>query len=185
MAPSITPLGIAALALLIERPMHPYEMYQLLIQRAEDHIVKVRPGSLYHTVDRLKDAGRVRAIGTDREGNRPERTTYEITEEGRLALGERVADMLGTPAKEYPQFPLAIGEAHNLPHATVIDLLRGRMVQLKADREFLRFGIEEVQAKSLDRKHWLDIPYLLAMREAEIRWLDELLNELESGAVTW
>ncbi|HWU59288.1 MAG TPA: PadR family transcriptional regulator, partial [Microbacteriaceae bacterium] len=38
----ITPLAIATLALLAERPMHPYEMYQTLIQRAEDRIVKVR-----------------------------------------------------------------------------------------------------------------------------------------------
>lgn len=185
MAPNVTPLGIAALALLVERPMHPYEMYQLLIQRAEDYIVKVRPGSLYHTIDRLQDAGLVRVVGTEREGNRPERTTYQITEGGHQALTERVADMLGTPAKEYPQFPLAIGEAHNLPHATVIDLLRQRLVQLKADREFLTAGIADVQAKGLDRKFWLDIPYLLALREAEISWLGALLDDLESGAVTW
>ena len=42
----LTPLGLAALALLAERPMHPYEMYQTLVHRREDRNVKVRPGSL-------------------------------------------------------------------------------------------------------------------------------------------
>ena len=83
MPQALTPLGISALALLAERPMHPYEMYQLLMERSEDRVVKVRPGSLYHTVDRLAGQGYVRATGTGRAGNRPERTTYEITATGR------------------------------------------------------------------------------------------------------
>jgi DNA-binding PadR family transcriptional regulator len=96
----LTPLAVAALALLAERPMHPYEMYQTLITRSEDRLVKVRPGSLYHTVDRLTRQGFVEAVGTDRGGNRPERTTYNITESGQLALSERVAEMLATPVNE-------------------------------------------------------------------------------------
>ncbi|WP_449373878.1 hypothetical protein [Arthrobacter psychrolactophilus] len=45
----LTPLGISALGLLVERPMHPYEMYQVLMQRHEDRIVKAQPG---HAVSR-------------------------------------------------------------------------------------------------------------------------------------
>lgn len=70
-ATALTPLGITVLALLFERPMHPYEMYQLLIQRRDDRLVKIRPGSLYHTVDRLERQELVVALGTEREGNRP------------------------------------------------------------------------------------------------------------------
>ena len=51
--PELTPLAISVLALLNERPMHAYEMYQLLLSRHNNRIVKVRPGSLYHTVERL------------------------------------------------------------------------------------------------------------------------------------
>jgi len=46
----LTPLAISVLALLEERSMHAYEMYQLLITRHNDRLLKVRPGSLYHTV---------------------------------------------------------------------------------------------------------------------------------------
>lgn len=184
-ATPLTPLAVAALALLAEGPTHPYEMYQTLVQRAEDRVVKVRPGSLYHTVDRLAGRGLVRAIGTEREGNRPERTTYEITEEGTLALGERVAEIIGTPVNEYPEFPLGLGESHNLPLETVIALLRRRVSLIEADIAVLDAGIRTVQAKRLPAKYWLDVRYSRAMAEADAAWLRALIDDLESGDVSW
>ncbi len=59
----LTPLAVSALALLNEHPMHPYEMYQSLLERHKDRIVKVRPGSLYHTVERLHAADLVEITG--------------------------------------------------------------------------------------------------------------------------
>ncbi|WFR72123.1 PadR family transcriptional regulator [Prescottella defluvii] len=99
---SATPLGISVLALSFERPMHPYEMCQLLVARRKDRIVKVRPGSLYHAVERLERDGLVEVVGTDRQGNRPERTTYEITVAGRRAVRERVAEIVAAPVPSTP-----------------------------------------------------------------------------------
>lgn len=183
--PSLTPLAVAALALLAEGPTHPYEMYQTLVTRSEDRLVKVRPGSLYHTVDRLARQGLVRATGTEREGNRPERTTYEITEEGTLALGERVADIIATPVNEFPEFPLGLGEAHNLPLETVIDLLRKRIGLLRADIALLDDGIHRVRAKGLPAKYWLDVRYLRTMAQADVASLEALIDDLASGAISW
>jgi len=183
--PSLTPLAVAALALLAEGPTHPYEMYQTLVMRSEDRLVKVRPGSLYHTVDRLARQGLVRATGTEREGNRPERTTYEITEEGTLALGERVADIIATPVNEFPEFPLGLGEAHNLPLETVIDLLRKRVGLLRADIALLDDGIRRVTAKELPAKYWLDVRYLRTMAEADASALEALIDDLDSGSISW
>ncbi|MEO6827883.1 MAG: PadR family transcriptional regulator [Microbacteriaceae bacterium] len=181
----VTGLGIASLALLVERPMHPYEMYQLLIQRAEDRVVKVRPGSLYHTVDRLALRGFVRATGTEREGNRPERTTYEVTEAGRCILTERISDMLANPVNEYPQFPLAIGEAHNLPAKAVIDLLSRRMDDLRSQRDLLEASVATVTEKAIERKYWLDLSYQQAMLQAEMSWIENLVDEMGHNRINW
>lgn len=181
----LTPLGIATLALLAERPMHPYEMYQTLIQRSEDLLVKVRPGSLYHTVERLARQGSVRAVGTDREGNRPERTTYEITPEGRLALSERVSEILAAPINEYPEFPVAIGEAHNLPTGTVTELLENRLTLLRANLAFVREGLNGLRTRDLPREYFLDAEYIEAFTAFETEWVERLLADLESGALSW
>ena len=58
-------LAVAALGYLAERPMHPYEMYQLALHRQEDRVVKVSPGSLYRAVYGLEADGLVLASGTD------------------------------------------------------------------------------------------------------------------------
>ncbi|WP_431219122.1 PadR family transcriptional regulator [Leifsonia xyli] len=182
---TLTPLAVAALALLAEGPSHPYEMYQTLVQRSEDRLVKVRPGSLYHTVDRLARHGLVRATGTEREGNRPERTTYAITEDGTRALGERIADILATPVNEYPEFPLGLGESHNLPAATVTALLRKRVGLIRADIAVYDHAISTVRAKNLPAKYWVDVRYQRAMAEADAATLEALIDDLESGALSW
>jgi DNA-binding PadR family transcriptional regulator len=185
MSYELMPLGMAALALLAERPMHPYEMYQVLLLRKEDRLVKVRPGSLYHAVNKLEEAGLVSIVGTDREGNRPERTTYEITDDGREQFLNRVEELIAEPINEYPRFPMAIGEAHNLPLATVIQLIRTRLAALAVDREEGMSEYTEVQAKGVPTRYLLDAPYLLAMHDAEVAWLEKLVADLESGAIDW
>ncbi len=181
----LTPLGVASLALLAEEPMHPYEMYQLLMARHEDRLVKVRPGTLYHAMGRLEENGLVEAMGTKREGNRPERTTYRITPAGHVALDARLQAMLSTPVNEYPVFPHAIAEAHHLPAAVVMELLEERLVALKADLDFLVNAEATVTAKGLDRKYWIDITYQQAMRRTEIAWIRGLLEELDNGHLPW
>ena len=165
--------------------MHPYEMYQLLIQRRQDRVVKVRPGSLYHTVHWLEGHGMVRPASTEREGNRPERTIYEITAEGRAALTRRVTGMLATPVNEFPEFPLAIGEAHNLPHDTVIALLGQRLALLEADLEEMENGIRDAESREVEPAYLLSVSYSRAMHAAELRWLRQLLSDLGTNVIPW
>lgn len=183
--PTVTPLAISVLALLEERPMHPYEMYQLLIARHEDLLVKVRPGSLYHTVARLAVQELVRSEGVDREGNRPERTTYRITESGREALRSRIAELLRSPAREFPVFPVALAEAHNLPRPDVVALLRERVEKLSEDLAEVAMMCRWAGEHSVPRRFWIVLPYLQATVTAEIAWVENLISELDSDEMEW
>lgn len=182
---ALSPISLAALGLLVERPMHPYEMYQLLLERAEDRLLKVRPGTLYHAVDRLARDGLARALRTEREGNRPERTTFDITESGRRTLSRRIGEMLATPADEYPEFPLAISEAHNLTRAQVVAALRSRMQALADEQQAITSRLRALGGDRIPRLYWLDVDYDRALRDAEIRWLGTVVADLESGELAW
>ncbi|MBN9196812.1 MAG: helix-turn-helix transcriptional regulator, partial [Microbacterium sp.] len=70
------------LALLREGDMHPYEMIRLMRQRSNDRMLTITNGTLYHTVGRLERAGLLDEVRIDRDGNRPERTTYTLTDLG-------------------------------------------------------------------------------------------------------
>src|SRR5579862_3819377 len=63
-----SPLALAVLALLFERPMHPYEMAATLKQRRKEDSIKLRYGSLYTVIELLLARGLIRAKETAREG---------------------------------------------------------------------------------------------------------------------
>jgi DNA-binding PadR family transcriptional regulator len=181
----VTPLGISVLALLAERPMHPYEMYRLLLERHEDRRVKVRPGSLYHTVDRMAEVGLVEATGTERNGGRPERTTYQITEAGREALAERIRTLLAVPVNEYPQFPVALGEAHNLPRAEAVELLRTRTRRIEGEVAQCDALLRSAAERGVPEAYLLDTHYQREQLRTELNWLTDLIGRLEREELRW
>ena len=180
----LTPLASAVLSLLCEGPKHPYDIYRTLLERHEDVIVKLRPGSLYHTVDRLAEAELLEVLGTERDGARPERTTYRITEAGRAALVGYVREGLAGIAEEYPRFPTALAHARNLEAGAVDAALRERLdaVQKRlTENEGMVAAAMAVTAEA----NLLDAHYLLAVWRAERDWLHELLRRLDEGELTW
>lgn len=182
---SLTPLGITVLGLLSERSMHPYEMYQLASVRRGDQLVKIKPGSLYHTVSRLEKQELLASIGTDREGNRPERTTYEITDRGRSALEHQLREMLAVPVREYPRLPLALAEMHNLSAATACQMLRIRLAHL--DETIAKFEVdyEALKAAEKPRIFTVGADYAHALTVAEREWIGALVTDIESGEMPW
>jgi len=80
------------LVLLAEAPMHPYEMQRIMQWRGKDQVVRVQRGSLYPAVERLVKAGLVEPSEVEREGRRPERTVYRLTEEGQRVATDRAEE---------------------------------------------------------------------------------------------
>ncbi|GAA3140468.1 PadR family transcriptional regulator [Kribbella aluminosa] len=181
----LTPLAISVLALLNERPMHAYEMYQLLLSRQNNRIVKVRPGSLYHTVERLAGQQYVRAIGTERAGNRPERTTYEITPEGNDALTRRVESGLENFVYEYPQFPVVLSEAHNLEADDAVLRLRRRAEDLDRWLTDVDEAIVLARASGVPERYWMAADYVRGQLRAERAWLATTFERIESKDLEW
>ncbi|HWS36022.1 MAG TPA: PadR family transcriptional regulator, partial [Actinoplanes sp.] len=104
-----SPLAMVLLALLVEAPMHPYRMQQTIKHRGQDQLVNVaQRNSVYQMLDRLAREGLARPGGTSREAGRPERTVYEITDEGTTTLHRWLREMLPEPAREFPEFPVAL-----------------------------------------------------------------------------
>jgi DNA-binding PadR family transcriptional regulator len=177
----LPPLGLAVLALLRERPMHGYEMFQTLIARREDRIVKVRPGSLYHVVYRLAEEKLIRQTSTGRAGNRPERTIFEITDLGFEALTDRVRDLVATPADEFPPFVVALAEIHNLDRDAAGEAVRDRITAREADLGELAAQRDASTASAIQLTA---LDYLLATTKAEVGWL-RVADAVESGRLGW
>jgi DNA-binding PadR family transcriptional regulator len=188
MAYQLTSLGISVLSLLRERPMHGYQMFQTIVARHADRVVKVRPGSLYHVVDRLTEEKLIRRAATGRDGNRPERVIYEITDAGAEALGARVRELIATPVDEFPQFVAALAEIDTLDREAAANAVGDRVGALEAraaEMIALRGGGVTPATPATPAGHQLALDYLLATMQAEISWLQGFASTLRSDQLAW
>ena len=182
MAYQLTSLGISVLALLKARSMHGYEMLQTLVEHHADRIVKVRPGSLYHVVDRLTDEKLIRRAATDREGKRPERVIYEITDAGAEALAARVRELIARPVHEFPQFVVALAEIETLGKGAAANAVDERVEALEARAA----EITALRGAGVVRTAYLvALDYLLAAMQNELSWLRDFADSLRSGQLRW
>ena len=132
------PLALAVLACLFERPMHPYEVATTLRARAKDESIRLNYGSLYSVVSALEKRRMITPVETEREGRRPERTVYRITDAGRAELVDWLSELLGTPEKEYPGFEAGLSLMPVLPPDDVVRLLENRTMRLRLELEAMR-----------------------------------------------
>jgi DNA-binding PadR family transcriptional regulator len=175
------PLALAVLACLFERPMHPYEMASTMRERGKDQSIKLNYGSLYTVVEALQQHGLIAAQETEREGRRPERTVYRLTDAGRMELIDWVSELLSRPAKEYTRFEAGLSLAGVLPPEDIVALLTQRCVNLELEISQMRAILQLVQERGLQRMHVIEGEYATAMREAELAWTRNLVKEIGSG----
>ncbi|MBF4562442.1 PadR family transcriptional regulator [Microbacterium sp. VKM Ac-2870] len=184
----LTPLGVMVLALLREDDMHPYEMIRLMRHRHDDRILSVTNGTMYHTVARLEKSGLVADIGVDRDGNRPERTTYRLTDAGHAAVVDWVRREL--PRLDRPtEFRVALAEAHNLARDETIALLSTRLAALARTRDDLADGIrharESAAPPSVIEQYLIEVDRDRALLAADHDWLAALLERLAHPDFVW
>jgi DNA-binding PadR family transcriptional regulator len=190
------PLALAVLALLFERPMHPYEMAATLKDRRKHESIKLRYGSLYTVIDALVARSLIVARETEREGRRPERTVYALSEAGLDELRAWMRDLLRAPAKEYPQFETALSLMPVLPPDEAVSLLRARALELSgtiwkmeaqlaelAQQDFAAMAGEAQLPAALAGQKFpplfsVESEYHLAMVRAELDFVNDLVRRI-------
>jgi DNA-binding PadR family transcriptional regulator len=177
------PLALAVLSLLVERPMHPYEMSSTMRERVKEESIKLNYGSLYSVVDSLVKHGLIEVQETIREGRRPERTIYAITEAGRTELVDWLSELLSIPVKEFTQFEAALSLMPCMPPDEVSRLLATRRTRLENEIIGLRAVIAEMANQGMPYLWAIEGDYLLTLREAESGFVDRLIKKINDGTL--
>jgi DNA-binding PadR family transcriptional regulator len=178
-------LALAVLALAVEEPMHPYRMQQLIRERGKDRVVNVGQRSqLYKTIDRLERDGLIARHAVEREAARPERTIYTATDAGRRAAGEWTVDMLVAPRPEFGEFTAALAYLPLITVTEALAALRARLAERRAARDHLRDELADL-GEDIPRLHLVEEEYLLAQLETDVAFVEGLVDDLTSGALTW
>ena len=175
-----SPLALAVMALLYERPMHPYEMVTVMRERAKHEAIRLRYSSLYSVVEALQREALIEPLETVREGRRPERTVYGLTDEGRAEFLDWLRELLSVPSKEYTQFAAGLSFLAALPPGEAVALLRERARRLEGEVEEMRSGMAATAEQGVPRLFLIENEHELVLREAELSWVSGLVREIEA-----
>ena len=177
-------LALAVLSYLSRQPMHPYELARTLRENDDGRSIKFNHGSLYMVVGQLEKAGFVAAQGSDREGNRPERTVYAITDDGRAELHGWLRELVETPEHEYPSFVAALSLIGALGPDEAVELLGRRLERLATQRAEIRALIDGTLAAGVHPLFVVEEEYRIAQLDADavfVRGLIERITDPQDG----
>jgi DNA-binding PadR family transcriptional regulator len=175
------PLALAVLVLLFEKSMHPYEMAATLKERGKEKSIKLKYGSLYTVIDQLEREGFIEAVGTDRAGGRPERTTYRLTRAGEAEMTAWLRELLSEPVKEYPQFESALSLLPALPPSEAQALLTARLARLGDRERQMQSELARAAALNLPALFVIETEYQLALTRAEQAYVKDLIHRMDTG----
>ena len=172
-------MALAVLATVVQRPMHRYEMASLMRARGKDRDMDIKWGSLYTVVANLEKNRLLEVIEVTRQGARPERTVYRITDAGRDELVGWTRELIAEPEAEDTRFIAGLSVLAVLTPRDVIDLLRRRLGRLTETIDALTAQLR--QASDVPRLFLIEDEYRIAMTQAETDWTRSLLDELSAG----
>ncbi|MFD6213137.1 PadR family transcriptional regulator, partial [Nocardia salmonicida] len=171
-------LALAVLSVIVQRPMHRYEIAATLRARGKDRDMDIKWGSLYTVVQNMEKAGFLEVIGSERDGARPERVIYRITDAGRAEMADWTRELLAAPEPEHHRFTAGLSILAVLPPDEVIALLGTRVAALERTIETTKAELAEL---TLPRLFLVESEFGLAMLEAEANWARSLWAELAAG----
>ncbi|WP_307834317.1 PadR family transcriptional regulator [Paractinoplanes lichenicola] len=168
-------LALGVLSVLAYQPMHPYEMAGTLRGWGKDRDLGIKWGSLYTVVRNLARHQLIAEVETVREGARPERTVYRLTDEGRAELLDWTRELLtdGEP------FRAGLSLLSVVPPGDAVVLLQQHVDALAARIGELR---DQLERETVPRLFLVELEYDIAMATAEAAWTGALRDEIASGA---
>jgi DNA-binding PadR family transcriptional regulator len=158
-------------------PLHGHQIRQQAQTDRTEVWADVQPGSLYGALKRLAAEGLIHEVRTERQGNRPERTVYEITDQGRGALAALRDDALERIASSNDPFDLALALSRDLPEEYLERIVTARVAALRSRESSLRLRVDKADPYVNEAERMV-LLHLVERAAAEVRWHEDLLARM-------
>jgi DNA-binding PadR family transcriptional regulator len=192
----LTAADLVVLGLLLERPMHGYEVNQELERRDVRDWAGVSRPQVYYSLRKLADAGHIRPAparvsgATRGEADRgsseggPERRVFHVTAAGRRAYAAALARPEWATQRPPPAFVTWLVLATHADRAVQADQLARRRAFLEAEATRERATLAEILTGTgpAAMVAALVVRHTIHQFEAELAWLDEVAAVLPVGA---
>jgi PadR family transcriptional regulator, regulatory protein AphA len=178
----VSSLGLshALLGLLLDHPMHPYEMHQQLLQAEALGLVwHLKQGHVYAMLAKLEDAGYLEST-TEPQGTRPPRKVLRLTDAGRDAFSTWVSTPVQHGRDFRVEFLAKLFFASQQGSPAVTALIER---QRSACSGWISALSQELDALNPTRRFdRLVLQFRLSQLEAIQAWLDDCEQALSTSA---
>ncbi len=174
----ISDIEASVLGLVCEGFRYGYEIEKILEERNMRQWTDIAFSSIYYVLKKLEKAGLITSESQSAGGR--SRKVYEVTEEGRREMREKVGHLLSNHAGYKSPFDLGIGFMGRLEKGEALAALEAYLGSLQERRAHYKGRLE-----AIERSDWpFQIRALctrpLALLDAERKWIDGFIVELRA-----
>jgi|SRR5580698_904761 DNA-binding PadR family transcriptional regulator len=162
-------------------PMHGHLLRSIAERMKVPLWTDISVGAVYGAMKRLAAEGLLEEQGREREGNRPTRQIYEITDEGRHVLARLRREGLSEVWFKFDPFDLALTRVDARTLKTLPALITRRLTMVRAMLAESRRVNTESRAHVGPAKQWA-LRHTEYRLEAEVAYLTDLLKALPDFA---
>jgi DNA-binding PadR family transcriptional regulator len=155
---------LLVLWLLAEQPMHGYGIKRALADGALRLWFSVEDASIYSLLRTLVKQGHVQAMGVERQGERPQRSLYAITPQGRAHYVDLLERAWAEPDDAGSPIQAALAARPDIGHERLLPALRAR-------HRALRERLAECRRQRAAAPDPAMVDRTLALTRAELAWL--------------
>src|SRR5206468_3618528 len=137
----------------------------------KEQSIKLNYGSLYSVVEALEKHGLITSRETTRQGRRPQRTVYEITEAGTAEFEQWLAELLSVPVRDFTSLEAGLSLMAGLPPDEVARLLGERADKLRLELRALDAMFDETREMGLPEIFTVESRYRRCLLTAELEFV--------------
>ena len=171
-------IKLVLLGLLCEKPMHGYEIKHII----EDHMgdwTDIKFGSIYFALTKLAEEQAVEIAEEGREGNRPARTVYQITQKGKDEYNRLLRGLWASDSRTYYSFDVGLFFIGSLPKEEAAGYFDKRIHRADESIAHLKRHSEVMLSNPhIPAQARAIISHTLRHMEAERSWLTEVKERL-------
>jgi len=169
---------LVILGLLRDQPLHGYEIKHILEEHMGDW-TSIAFGSIYFALGKLSEEGLIEIAATERSGNRPSRSVYQITEAGRVEFLRLLREVWREPERQYFAVDIALAFMNALPDAEIKGYLRQRAAQLEEGLRYLDLHEQaQMDQPEVPASARAIFAHSRLHMQAELAWTKALLEDL-------
>ena len=161
------------LGMLLDGKVHGYRLNEY-VRHTMSLYTDIKKSTVYYTLEKLEKDGYV-VQETEREGKRPERRVYQITEKGKAYFFDLLREHLKSYTRTYYADDVGIAFMDQLATAEVRQLLTEK-------REKVQTLLQQFREHPEHGENWrYVVSHNIAHLEADLSWLGSVLSDLDNA----